>query len=369
MTTAHAANPSTASAKALRNKPFQTVRIAAVERICDDAAAVTFDIPESLEQEFAFRPGQSLTLRRIVDGQEQRRSYSICAAVGEKPRVGVREVPGGLFSGWLVRDVRVGDEVEIQTPSGTFAADPDVAARHVLIAAGSGITPVLSIAASVLANPGSHVTVLYGNRRSNSVMFAEELSDLKDTYGSRLELIHVLSREPRGVDMFTGRLDADRVRLLLESLVPVPAVDHFWLCGPFGMVTDAQQVLRDLGVPEERIHQELFFVEDVAPEPVQHAEVASTGPTSDVTVLLDGRSTTLTLPRDRSVLDSAQDSRDDLPFACKGGVCGTCRAKVTCGEVDMRRNYALEKSEVDAGFVLSCQSFPISDTVTVDYDV
>jgi ring-1,2-phenylacetyl-CoA epoxidase subunit PaaE len=213
------------------------------------------------------------------------------------------------------------------------------------------------------------VTVLYGNRRSNSVMFAEELSDLKDTYGSRLELIHVLSREPRGVDMFTGRLDADRVRLLLESLVPVPAVDHFWLCGPFGMVIDAQQVLQELGVPKERIHRELFFVEDVAPEPVQHAEATSTGPTSDVTVLLDGRSTTLTLPRDRSVLDSAQDSRDDLPFACKGGVCGTCRAKVTCGEVDMRRNYALEKSEVDAGFVLTCQSFPISDTVTVDYDV
>jgi len=156
--------------------------------------------------------GNRSRLRRIVEGQEQRRSYSICAAVGDKPRVGVREVPGGLISGWLVRDVRVGDEVEIQTPSGTFVADPDVAARHVLIAAGSGITPVLSIAASVLANPGSHVTVFYGNRRSNSVMFAEDLSDLKDTYGSRLELIHVLSREPRGVDMFTGRLDADRVR-------------------------------------------------------------------------------------------------------------------------------------------------------------
>lgn len=369
MTTVQDVNPSTSSSKSLRNKQFQTLRVAAVEQLCDDAAAVTFDIPDALKHDFSFRPGQSLTLRRLIDGREERRSYSICAPVGEQPRVGVREVPGGLFSGWLVHEVRPGDEIDVQTPSGTFTADPDIAARHVFIAAGSGITPVLSIASSVLANPGSHVTVFYGNRRSNSVMFAEELSDLKDTYGSRLELVHVLSREPRGVDLFTGRLDATRVQRLLEALVPVSVVDHFWLCGPFGMVTDAQDVLRDLGVPEDRIHQELFFVELEAPEQVRHEETVSSGPTSAVTVILDGRSSTLTLPRGRSVLDSAQETRDDLPFACKGGVCGTCRAKVTTGEVEMRRNYALEKSEVDAGFVLTCQSFPMTDTITVDFDV
>lgn len=354
--------------KSLRNKPFHRLRVAEVELLCDDAAAVTFAVPETLEPDFTFRPGQSLTLRRNVNGQEQRRSYSICSPLGAPPRIGVRAVPGGALSEWLVNEVRAGDEIEAQPPSGTFAADPDAAGRHVLIAAGSGITPILSIAASVLAHPQSHAVVLYGNRRANSVMFAEELSDLKDTYGPRLELVHVLSREPRGVDLFTGRLDGNRVRLLLQTLVPVDAVDHFWLCGPYGMVVDAEQVLRDLGVTEERIHQELFFVEDVAPQPSKHTEAAASGPSSEVTIILDGATSTLTLPRDTPVLDSAQQSRDDLPFACKGGVCGTCRAKVTVGNVAMRRNYALEKAEVAEGFVLTCQSLPTSVTVTVDFD-
>ena len=363
-----AATPAATPSRALRNKGFHTLRVARVERLCDDAAAVTFDIPDELWSDFDFLPGQSLTLRKIVEGREQRRSYSICAPAGASPRVGVREVPDGKFSTWLVRDVRVGDSLDVQTPSGTFTADPRTGGRHVFLAAGSGITPVLSILASVLANPDAHATVFYGNRRTNSVMFAEELADLKDTYGSRLELVHVLSREPRGVDLFTGRLDGERIRLLLQTLVPVEQVDYFWLCGPFGMVTDAQRVLGELGVPEERVHQELFYVEDVPPEPVHHTEAAAEGPTSEVTVVLDGRSTTLALPRTRPVLDSAQESRDDLPFACKGGVCGTCRAKVTAGEVEMRRNYALEKAEVAAGFVLTCQSFPTSDAITVDYD-
>jgi ring-1,2-phenylacetyl-CoA epoxidase subunit PaaE len=356
------------SSKVRRNKLFQKLRVTAVDRLCDDAAAVTFDIPDSLKQDFNFQPGQSLTLRRMVDGAEQRRSYSICAPVGEPLRIGVREIPGGLFSNWLARHVAPGDEVEVQTPSGTFTADPDVAGHHVLIAAGSGITPVLSIASSVLANPASHVTVFYGNRRSSSVMFVEELSDLKDTYGSRLELIHVLSQEPRRADLFTGRLDATRLRSLLTALVPVAAVDHFWLCGPFGMVTDAQDVLRELGVADDRIHQELFFVEVEAPKQARQEGDVSKGHTSAVTVIMDGRSSTMNLARERSVLDSAQTHRDDLPYACKGGVCGTCRAKVTTGEIEMRRNYALETFEVEAGFVLTCQSFPISETVTVDFD-
>jgi ring-1,2-phenylacetyl-CoA epoxidase subunit PaaE len=330
--------------------------------------AVTFAVPDALEPDFVFRPGQSLTLRRTVDGHEQRRSYSVCSALGQPPRIGVRAVTGGALSQWLVNEVRAGDLIEMQPPSGTFAADPAAGGRHVLVAAGSGITPILSIAASVLQNPRSHAVVLYGNRRANSVMFAEELADLKDTYGPRLEVVHVLSRQPRGVDLFSGRLDGDRVRRLLEALVPVDAVDHFWLCGPYGMVTDAGQVLSDLGVAEDRIHQELFFVEDVAPAPSEHAEAAASGPTSDVTIILDGSTSTLTLPRDVPVLDGAQQSRDDLPFACKGGVCGTCRAKVTSGTVEMQRNYALEKSEVAQGFVLTCQSIPTSDTVTVDFD-
>jgi ring-1,2-phenylacetyl-CoA epoxidase subunit PaaE len=352
-----------------RARHFHRLSVAGVQRLCDDAVAITFDVPDALQHDFAFRPGQSVTVRKRLAGKEERRSYSICAATGDALRIGVREVPGGTISPWLVREVRPGDHVEVQTPSGNFAADPNSGARHVLIAAGSGITPVLSIATSVLRQqPDRHVTLLYGNRHVNSVMFTEDLADLKDSFAARLELIHTLSREPRGADLFSGRLDAARIRTLLQTLVPIGAVDHFWLCGPLGMVLDAQHVLRDLGVPDDRVHRELFFVEDTAPPPVQHTDAAADGPSSEVTIILDGRNSTLSLPRDRSVLDAAQRSRDDLPYACKGGVCGTCRAKVTAGGVDMRRNYALETAEVAAGFVLTCQSFPTSDAVTVDFD-
>jgi ring-1,2-phenylacetyl-CoA epoxidase subunit PaaE len=199
-------------------------------------------------------------------------------------------------------------------------------------------------------------------------MFAEEIADLKDTYGSRFDIIHVLSREPREVELFTGRLDADRLRAIFDAVVPVADIDHFWLCGPYGMVTDAETVLGDLQIDKSRVHHELFFVDDVPPPMETHREPGVTGPSSEVTVVLDGRSTTATLPRDESILDAAEKYRSDLPFACKGGVCGTCRAKITCGDVDMRRNYALEDYEVDSGFVLTCQTFPVSDSVTVDFD-
>ncbi|MBY6412840.1 phenylacetate-CoA oxygenase/reductase subunit PaaK [Rhodococcus sp. BP-252] len=351
-----------------RNKPFHSLTVADVESLCDDAVAVTFDVPEHLSDEFDFRPGQSLMLSRTVDGVEHRRSYSICAPAGARPRVGVREVTDGLFSSWLVHQVKAGDKIDVQGPTGNFHADPAAGGRHVLIAAGSGITPMLSIAASVLGNPDAEVVLLYGNRRTRSVMFAEEIADLKDQYGSRFDVIHVLSREPREVQLFSGRLDAERLRDILDTVVPTPDIDHFWLCGPFGMVTDAQQVLGDLGIDKARIHAELFYVDDVPPPQEKHREPGVTGPSSEVTIVLDGRSVTGTLPRDESILDSGEQLRSDLPFACKGGVCGTCRAKVTCGDVDMRRNYALEENEVAAGFVLTCQTFPLSDTVTVDFD-
>ncbi|MGV8873704.1 MAG: 1,2-phenylacetyl-CoA epoxidase subunit PaaE [Rhodococcus sp. (in: high G+C Gram-positive bacteria)] len=354
--------------KNLRNKPFHTLTVADVESLCDDAVAVTFDVPEHLTDEFDFRPGQSLMLSRTVDGVEHRRSYSICAAAGTRPRVGVREVTDGLFSSWLVHEVKAGDRIDVQGPTGNFHADPAAGGRHVLIAAGSGITPMLSIAASVLANPEAEVVLLYGNRRTRTVMFAEEIADLKDQYGSRFDVIHVLSREPREVELFSGRLDAERLRAILDTVVPTPDIDHFWLCGPFGMVNDAQDVLNELGVSKTNIHHELFYVDDVPPPQEKHREPGVTGPSSEVTITLDGRSVTGALPQDESILDSGEQLRSDLPFACKGGVCGTCRAKVTSGDVDMRRNYALEENEVAAGFVLTCQTFPLSDTVTVDFD-
>ncbi|MEV6603736.1 1,2-phenylacetyl-CoA epoxidase subunit PaaE [Kutzneria sp. NPDC051319] len=345
---------------------FHALTVCDVERLCDDAVAVSFDVPDELAELFAFRPGQSLTLRREIDGLEARRSYSICAPAGSKPRIGVREVPGGAFSPWLVHEVRPGDRIEVLPPTGSFSPDLDVPGHHVLIAAGSGITPILSIASSVLAKASA--TLLYGNRRTDTVMFADELADLKDANRENLDLVHVLSREPREAELFTGRLDADKLRALLPALLDVAEVDHWWLCGPYAMVTDAQAVLAELGVPRSRIHQELFFVDDLPPEPVRHTEPGIEGPSSSVKVQLDGRTTDVVLPRDVTLLEGAQRVRPDLPFACKGGVCGTCRAKVLCGDVDMRRNFALEPAEVDAGFVLTCQTFPVSDQITVDYD-
>ena len=346
---------------------FHALRVAEVTRLCADAVAVSFAVPAELADSYAFRAGQSLTLRRTVDGREERRSYSICAAEGDRPRIGVREVPDGLFSRWLVHEVRPGDEIEVGTPTGAFTPDPDVPGHHVLIAAGSGITPVLSIAATVLRHPAATATLLYGNRRTDTVMFADELADLKDRHPTRLELVHVLSREAREADLFTGRLDAAKLTALRPLLGDPAEVDHWWLCGPFEMVTTARDQLRDAGVPADRVHVELFFV-DAPPAPVRHPDAAPSGEVSEVTVVLDGRSSTVPLSREVTILDGAQRTRPDLPFACKGGVCGTCRARVTVGEVAMRRNFALEPSEVEAGFVLTCQSLPCSDTVTVDYD-
>jgi ring-1,2-phenylacetyl-CoA epoxidase subunit PaaE len=348
-------------------REFHPLRVATVERLCSDAVAVTFDVPDDLAGRFAFRPGQSLTVRRVNGGGDERRTYSICAPAGARPRIGVREVPGGLVSRWLVHDLRAGDEVEVAPPSGSFTPDLEAGGRHVLIAAGSGITPLLSIAASLLDRPRAQVGILYGNRRADTVMFAEELADLKDAHPSRLELVHLLSREAREVDLLSGRLDAAKMRTLLPLILDVGAVDHWWLCGPFGMVTDATGVLGEFGVAPERIHRELFWVDEAPPEVIRE-ERTPDGPSSEVTVVLDGRETTVTVAQGDTVLEGAQRARPDLPFACKGGVCGTCRARVTDGEVAMRRNFALEPAEVAAGFVLTCQSTPVSAKVLVSFD-
>lgn len=345
---------------------FHTLTVARVERLCDDAVAVSFDVPEHLRASYAFRAGQSLTLRRVVDGEDHRRDYSICARAGEPPRVGVRLIPGGRFSQWLVEDVRPGDKMEVQTPRGSFCAEPE-GGRHLLIAAGSGITPILSIAATLMTHPDARVALLCGNRTSGSVMFADELADLKDRYGSRFELVHVLSREPRSVELFSGRLSGDRLRQLLRVLVPIASLDHVWLCGPFAMITEVREVLRDLGIEEAKVHAELFFVEEPPPS-VSRPEPTFTGETSAVTVVLDGRTSTHVQSRGETVLDAAQRTRADVPFACKGGVCGTCRVQLLSGEVDLRRNYALEPDELERGFVLTCQSYPISAELSVDFD-
>jgi ring-1,2-phenylacetyl-CoA epoxidase subunit PaaE len=347
-----------------RRTDFHRLTVKRVEPLTDDSAAITFSVPGDLAGVFAFAAGQSLTVRR----GEERRSYSICAPAGAAPRIGVREVAGGAVSGWLVHAVKPGDTLEVQAPSGTFTPDLAVPGRHVLIAAGSGITPMMSIAASVLAaDDKSTVTLLYGNRRSDTVMFADEVADLKDAYPARMQVVHVLSREPQEVELHSGRLDAERLTALLPATVHVPSVDHWWLCGPFAMVNDAIEVLRGLGVEAARIHRELFWVGDEPPAEAVHDD-APVGEGASLTVILDGRSTTLLLPAGTPVLDGAQKVRPDLPFACKGGVCGTCRAKIVAGEAAMRRNYALEQREIDAGYVLTCQALATTGEITVDFD-
>src|SRR3954453_2160767 len=234
------------SAPARRRPQFHPLPVAKVEQLTDDAVAVTVDIPADLAEDYRLKPGQVLTLRRVEDGRDERRSYSICAPMGAAPRVGVREVPGGFFSAYLVHEVQPGDTIEVLPPSGTFTADLSVPGDHVFVVAGSGITPVLSLAGSVLRDGRSTVTVFYGNRRTNTVMFADELADLKDRFGTRLQLVHVLSREPRDAELTTGRLDAERLRTLVGAFTDPADVDHWWLCGPHGMVTDARAVLAEL---------------------------------------------------------------------------------------------------------------------------
>jgi ring-1,2-phenylacetyl-CoA epoxidase subunit PaaE len=348
--------------------PFHRLRVARVDRLCADASAITFDVPAELAGAFAFRAGQAITVRRVVAGRDERRTYSVASPPGAPARIGVREVPGGAISSWLVHTVRPGDEIEVQAPSGAFTPDTTRPGTHVFIAAGSGITPVLSILTAMLAEPGTRATLLYGNRRSDSVMFLDELADLKDAHPARFELFHVLSREPQEVEAFNGRLDRGRLGELLPALCDVGAVDGWWLCGPYGMVTDAHSVLTALGVQGAAIHRELFYVEDTAPDPPRRRDTPGAAPGSEVTVVLDGRATTTSVPWELAVLDGAQRVRPDLPFACKGGVCGTCRARLTHGEVRMRRNFALEQSELDAGFVLTCQALPVTRKVTIDYD-
>ena len=348
---------------------FTPLRVAAVDRLTSDSVALTFEVPAALADDFRFRPGQHLTLRRVVDGHDLRRTYSVCASAAGGPlRVAVKRLDGGAFSSWVTDALQPGDELEVLPPSGRFgpSVDPARARRYGLVAAGSGITPVLSIAATVLdVEPESTVVLLYGNRTQGSVMFLEELSDLKDRFPERLQLVHVLSREEQESELLSGRLDGPRLARLLEVLVPVEDVDEWYLCGPFGMVTDGRQVLLDAGVDPARVHTELFHAD--APPPRAPREG---GPAGAATVLaeLHGRTTTLSVdPDGAAVLDALLAVRPDAPYACKGGVCGTCRARVTSGAVEMDVNYALEPDEIAAGVVLTCQAHPTTPEVRLTY--
>lgn len=360
----------------VRRRPvFHPLPVCAVDRLTTDAVAITFAVPEELRETFAFSAGQHLTVRRVGEGGEDvRRSYSICSTPDDlarhgRLRIGVREVPGGAFSAYACRALRHGDTVDVLPPLGHFttAFAPDRARRYGAVVAGSGITPVLSLVATALAvEPASTFTLVYGNRTANSVMFAEELADLKDRWPTRLHLVHVLSREQGESPLLSGRVDAERLGRLLDTIVPGAAIEEWFLCGPYGMVVDARAVLAQRGVPDPAVHAELFHV-DAPPEPVRRPDDEPVSG-AEVTIVLEGRSSTFTMGRAERVLDAALKVRAELPYACKGGVCSTCKAKVVDGAVTMARNYALEPDELAAGYVLTCQSTPLTDRLTIDYD-
>ncbi len=338
---------------------FHSLRVKAIDELTADSVALTFDVPEELHDEFAFEPGQHVIIG--LDALE-RRTYSLCSAPGTgRWQIGVKRLPGGSFSETRLATLQPGDTIDVMAPTGSFG--PRAQTDHVgLIAAGSGITPILSIARSALAGGGA-VTLLYASRNEQAVMFLDELADLKDSHPDRFHLIHVFSRQQTESELLSGRLDGDRLKRILDELVD-PAID-WYLCGPFDMVTDLASTLEAAGATS--VHRELFHVDDAPPPPRPADAFVDGGPA--VTATLDGRTTAYTLkPEDDSVLAGLLRVRPEAPFACRGGVCGTCRAKVLDGAVEMRHNYALEPDEVAAGYVLTCQSWPTTPDVTLSYE-
>lgn len=359
-----------AAPDARSRRQFHPLRVSGIDTLTNDAVALTFDVPPALREHYAFGPGQHLALVRHHEGAEIRRSYSVCSGVGGPLRVAVKLLPDGAFSTWVHDGLRVGDELEVLPPSGRFTLDlePTHCRHYVAIAAGSGITPVFSILASALAiEPGSRCTLIYGNRTTSSIMFLEELEELKDRHGPRLHLLHVLSREPQDVELSEGRIDAAKLDRMLSTVLPPETVDEWFLCGPMRLVETATSVLEQRGVDVARIHRELFYGDDAAPAPAPRREASEDG--ASVSFVLDGRRGELVVAQDGPpILDVVLAVRPDAPYACKGGVCGTCRCRVTAGEVRMDRAYALEPDEIAAGVVLACQAHPVTDAVTLDFD-
>ncbi|MCU1693433.1 MAG: phenylacetate-CoA oxygenase/reductase, PaaK subunit [Frankiales bacterium] len=345
---------------------FTPLCVSRVDALTEDSVGVTFAVPPEQVSRFRFSPGQHLTLRRVLDGQDLRRTYSVCSSSAGGPlRVAVRRLDGGAFSTWLTTRLRAGDDVEVLPPAGRFGPVPDPALRRTvgLVAGGSGITPLLSIAASVLdLEPDSDVVLVCANRTQADVMLLEDLADLKDRYPDRLQVLHVLSREEQAGELLSGRLDAARVvRLAQAGLLPVDDVEGWYLCGPQGLVEGARGALLDLGVAADRVHTELFHAGDPLPRPPRE------GPPSGATrttVELHGRTTTLAVDPDvETVLDAVLRVRRDAPYACRGGVCGTCRARVVEGAAEMDVDHALEPEERADGVVLTCQARPTTSTL------
>lgn len=349
---------------------FHPLPVREVRRETDDTVSIAFDVPPELADAYDFAPGQHLTIRMPTPGgDEVRRSYSICSAPYERElRVAVKRIPGGVFGVHAHERLRRGDVLDVMTPAGRFttALDPGNAKHYLGVAAGSGITPVISLLKAILATePASRFTLVYGNRGLSSVIFRDEIDDLKNRFLGRLHVIHLFSREVHEVPLLNGRVSGAKVRELAATLVDLGSVDEAFVCGPEPMTLDVRDTLVELGVDPAHVHLELFGTVTTRPAPVRGGDE---GPSRHLTVVLNGVKTEVDMSAAQSVLDAALAAGLDLPFSCKAGVCATCRAKVCDGSVEMDRNYALEDWEVDAGFVLTCQSHPTTDTLTVDYD-
>ena len=361
-----------------RRARFHTLTVQEVRPLTADAIEVTFTVPEELAGEFDYLAGQHVALRAELDGREVRRSYSLCRPPARgSVSVAIKRDRGGRFSTWAQTELHAGDRIDVMSPQGTFtSALAALDGAHVAgIAAGSGITPLMALAATVLArSESSRFTLVYTNRRATDVMFLDDLADLKDRYPTRFAVHHVLTREQRSAPLLSGRIDEERLRGILDALVLPATVDEWFLCGPFDLVQLCRDTLADIGVEPAHVRYELFTTGEPGqerPDAGRPIEVREDEPVRTIDFTLDGQSGSVETPvsANESILNAALRVRPDVPFACAGGVCGTCRARLVDGSVTMTENYALEQDELDRGYVLTCQSHPTSDRVVVDYDV
>lgn len=354
---------------------FYPLRVTELRRDTRDSVVVTLEPPEEAADNFAFVQGQYLTFRREFHGEELRRSYSICSGINDgKLRVGIKRVEDGWFSSWANEELQVGDMLESMMPTGNFHTElaPESQRRYLGVAGGSGITPLISIIKTVLEEePHADFTLVYGNRSANAIMFREELEDLKNRYMERLNIVHVLETEA-DIDLFSGQLTREKCDELFERWVNVETIDYAFVCGPKPMMAAVAEALKVRGVEESKIKFELFVSVrrgKTTKRVAAKGERASSSSTCDTTIILEGVKRRIEMPREgQSVLEAAHAANLEAPFSCKAGVCSTCRAKVIEGEVEMSANYALEDYEVERGYVLTCQSYPLTDKLVIDYD-
>ena len=357
------------------SKQYYSLKVSDIREETEDCVSVAFEIPEDLRREFDFVEGQYLSVKTELKGEEVRRSYSICSSpLSGEHRVAIKKVPGGLFSTYANEVLSVGDTLDIMPPQGHFFKSIDDKANHhyVAFAAGSGITPVISILKATLSKePDSHFTLFYGNRKIESIIFREELEALKNVYLGRLRVHHVLSREDLGSDWFTGRIDAEKCRFYLDKLINLEEIDAFFLCGPYDMTMEVKEVLEKVKVSPDCIRTELFFVDaDKIAKPKREKRTANIATSEAVVqITMDGQTQQFTMEMDsEAILNEAVRAGINLPFSCKGGVCSTCRAKLEKGEVEMLINYALENDELERGYVLTCQSLAKSKEISLNFD-